>query len=424
MMKIRFLGGAGTVTGSKYLLSIDNKKILVDCGLYQGVKNLRNKNRQEFPVDPSTIDAILLTHAHIDHSGYIPALMKCGFKGPVFTSSGTLDLCNVLLPDSGYLQEEDARYANRKHFSKHSPAVPLYTEEDVERTLPMIRGVTYNKSTSMCDGVFQVTFKEAGHILGSAMLEIVVRENNKTQTIVFSGDIGQCDKPIIRDPATFEHADFVVMESTYGDRNHASHGDGEQQLGNIIKQTVLRGGNIVIPTFAVERAQELTYYLSRLVQSGSIPPVPVFLDSPMAVDVTRVFQKHRDCFDQDAWNMIIDGKSILDFPGMHLCRSRDESMQINAFKEPCVIMSTSGMCTAGRIKFHLKRNITNEKAAIVFVGYQAHGTLGRHISQGDESVRIHGRHYDVRAEVVRLSGFSGHTDQNGLLQFLTSRECH
>jgi len=421
-MKIHFLGANQQVTGSCYCVEVAGHRLLVDCGLYQERPYVK-RNWEDLPVAPKTIDAMVLTHVHIDHIGLLPRRVAEGLNVPIYMTQPSASLAEIMLRDSARIQEEDVaqkrkRHKRNNHKSPHE-VKPLYTEEDVERTLPMIRGVNYNKTTSLCDGVFQVTFKEAGHILGSAILEIVVRENNQTQTIVFSGDIGQCDKPIIRDPATLEHADFVIMESTYGDRNHASHGDGEQQLGDIIKQTLLRGGNVVIPTFAVERSQELIYYLSRLVQSGSIPQVPVFLDSPMAVDVTRVFQQHRDCFDQDAWNMIIEGKSILDFPGMHLCRSREESMQINAFKEPCVIMSTSGMCTAGRIKFHLRKNISNEKSTIVFVGYQAHGTLGRHISQGDESVRIHGRHYDVKAEVVRLSGFSGHTDQNGLLDWIS-----
>ncbi|MEC7566106.1 MAG: MBL fold metallo-hydrolase [Planctomycetota bacterium] len=420
-MKIHFLGANRQVTGSCYCLEAAGQRLLVDCGLYQE-RAFVHRNWEPLPIAASSIQAMVLTHVHIDHIGLLPRRVAEGLQAPIYMTQPSASLAEIMLRDSARIHEEDAahklkRHQRDNHQSPHDVR-PLYTEEDVEQTLPLIQSVAYNQTTKLCDGVFEVSFREAGHILGSAMLEIKVHEKGQTKVVVFSGDIGQCDKPIIRDPAMIEKADYVVMESTYGDRNHASHGDCESSLARIINQTVMRGGNVVIPTFAVERSQELIYYLSRLVQSGSIPQVPVFLDSPMAVDVTRVFQQHRSCFDQDAWDMIIEGKSILDFPGMQLCRSRDESRQINAETEPAVIMSTSGMCTAGRIKFHLKRNIGDPNAAIVFVGYQAHGTLGRQISSGKSPVRIHGRHYDVQAEIVQLSGFSGHTDQAGLLDWI------
>ena len=420
-MKIHFLGANRQVTGSCYCLEAAGQRLLIDCGLYQERKYL-GRNWQPLPIEAASIDAMVLTHAHIDHVGLLPRRVSEGLNAPLVMTRPTAALVDIMLRDAAKIQAEDTKQKKKRHKREgRTPpheVVPLYTEADVEQTLPLIEAVPYSQPQSLCEGVFLFMFMEAGHILGSSMLEIDVRENGETNKIIFSGDIGQWDKPIIRDPSNFEMADYVVMESTYGDRNHKDYGDCEDQLAEVVNRTIERGGNVIIPTFAVERSQELIYHLSRLNQYGRIPSVPVFLDSPMAVDVTRVFRRFKDCFDQDAWDMIIDGKSILDFPGMQLCRSRDESKQINECNQPCIIMSTSGMCNAGRIKYHLRSNISDQRSTVVFVGYQAHGTLGRVISSGTNPVRIHGREYEVNAEIVQLSGFSGHTDQNGLMGWI------
>ncbi|MAQ90992.1 MAG: MBL fold hydrolase [Rhodopirellula sp.] len=420
-MRIHFLGANRQVTGSCYCLEAAGQRLLVDCGLYQERPYL-HRNWEPLPIAAESLNAMVLTHAHIDHIGLLPRRVSEGLNAPLVMTRPTAALADIMLRDSAKIQSEDAKQKKKRHKREgRTPpheVVPLYTEEDVERTLPMIEAAPYNQPQSLCGGVFNVRFKEAGHILGSSMLEIDVFENGENQKVIFSGDIGQWDKPIIRDPTMFDQADYVVMESTYGDRNHKDYGGCEDQLADVVNRTIDRGGNVIIPTFAVERSQELIYHLSRLNQYGRMPQVPVFLDSPMAVDVTRVFQQHKDCFDQDAWDMVIEGKSILDFPGMQLCRSRQESKMINECNQPCIIMSTSGMCNAGRIKYHLRSNISDARNSIVFVGYQAHGTLGRVISSGTNPVRIHGREYEVRAEIVQLSGFSGHTDQQGLMDWV------
>ncbi len=420
-MKIHFWGANRQVTGSCYCLEAADQRLLIDCGLYQE-REFLSRNWEPLPLAASSIDAVVLTHVHIDHLGLLPRRVVEGLKAPFVMTRASAALAGIMLRDSARIQEEDVREKIKRHErEQRTPeyeVIPLYTEEDVEQTLRLISSVPYNQPQPLCEGVFTVRFREAGHILGSSMLEIDVLENGVTRKVIFSGDIGQWDRPIIRDPTLFDQADYVVMESTYGDRNHEDHGDCEDQLAEVINQTIDRGGNVVIPTFAVERSQELIYHFSRLRQYGRIPSVPVYLDSPMAVDVTTVFSQFKNCFDQEAWDMIIDGKSILDFPGMQLCRTRDESKQISASSQPAVIMSTSGMCTAGRIKYHLRDNISDPRSTIVFVGYQAHGTLGRVISSGTNPVRIHGREYEVNAEIVQLSGFSGHADQQGLMNWV------
>jgi metallo-beta-lactamase family protein len=295
--------------------------------------------------------------------------------------------------------------------------VPLFSEEDVEAAIPLLRGVPYGKPIALSEAT-QVTLHEAGHILGSACLEFVIQAPGGAVKVMFSGDLGQWNKPIIRDPTLFREADYVVMETTYGDRDHPPAGDIEFELERIIHDTVQRGGNLVIPIFAVERAQEVVYYLSRLVHAGRIPQLPVFLDSPMAVDVTEVFCNYREFFDQETWQLIMSNQSPLRFPGLTMVRDKQQSKAINALKQPCIIMSTSGMCTAGRIKHHLRMNIVRPDSTILFVGYQAHGTLGRQILDGNPLVRIHGRQWKVKAQIARLEGFSGHADRQGLLRWV------
>ncbi len=425
-MQLQFLGANRQVTGSRYCLKAGGATILIDCGMFQERKYL-DRNWEPSPLPPKKIDAAVLTHAHLDHCGLLPRLVGEGFKGPVFATAATADLAELILEDSAGIQAEDIAYKKRRHRkegrkAKH-PEVTLFTPKDVRRTLSRFQRVAYQQPVRINDRVSAV-FHDAGHILGSAMVELKVRENGDTRRLVFSGDIGQWDKPIIRNPSVFTQADFVVMESTYGNRNHDDHGedrgDVPSQLARIISHTIKGGGNVVIPTFAIERAQELIYHIGRLLDAGRIPDVPVFLNSPMAIDATEVFRRHRECFDEDAWRLISSGSFPLRFPKLTMTHSVDESKAIGRLREPAVIMATSGMCTAGRIKHHLRNNITRPESTILFVGYQARGTLGRQILDGNPEVRIHGRSWRVKARIEQIHGVSGHADRAGLLRWLGS----
>ncbi|MEQ8791557.1 MAG: MBL fold metallo-hydrolase [Pirellulaceae bacterium] len=420
MFKLHFLGAARQVTGSRYCIESNGAKLLVDCGMFQE-REFLERNWETSPIPAAEIDALLLTHVHIDHSGLIPKLCREGFRGPIHCTRPSVPLAEVLLRDSAEIQEEDAAYKRRRHQREHRrgphPEVPLYTERDVEHCLGQFVGHPYQKSVKLNEEM-SVTFHDAGHILGSAMLEVLLENGGQRRRLVFSGDIGQWDKPLIRDPSLFEQADYVVMESTYGDRDHEQAGDVETQLADAINATFARGGNVVIPTFAVERSQELVYSISRLVHADRIPDCRVFLDSPMAVDVTDIFRQFQDCLDEETWQLITSGEPPLHFPGLQMVRTAAESRQINKTRDPCVIMSTSGMCTSGRIKHHLRQNLDRPECTILFVGYQAHGTLGRQILDGKPRVRIHGRDYPVRAQVAQIYGFSGHADRSGLLRWI------
>jgi metallo-beta-lactamase family protein len=420
IMKLHFLGANRQVTGSRYCLEVNGLKIMVDCGMFQE-RPLLSRNWEPCPIPVSEIDALVLTHVHIDHSGMIPRLVQEGFRGPIYCTRPSVELAEIILRDSAKIQSEDVRYKRRRHEKegrrvKH-PVVPLYTEEAVSQTIPLMQGVPYGKPIQLGESL-SATFHEAGHILGSAMIEFHAATANGKSTILFSGDIGQWDKPIIRDPTLFEHADYVVMESTYGDRDHPDSGDIQSQLERAINDTAARGGNVVIPTFAIERAQEVIYYIGRLAHARRIPQLDVFLDSPMAIDVMEVFRHYRECFDKETWEQIVAKEPPLQFPGLKMARSTKESKAINEHAKPCVIMSTSGMCTAGRIKHHLRKNIGRQASTILFVGYQAHGTLGRQILMGDPIVRIHGRQWKVKADIQRIDGFSGHADHGALLQWV------
>jgi len=419
-VKIQFLGAARQVTGSRYYLHADGARLLVDCGMFQERQYLE-RNWNPSPVPPDQIDAVILTHAHLDHCGLIPKLVHEGFAGPVWTTAPTVDLAELILCDSAEIQMEDVTYKRKRHRKegrrgKH-PEVPLYTLRDVARAMRRFRAVGYLEPVKINDHA-SVVFHDAGHILGSSMVEVRVEDNGSPRRVIFSGDVGQWDKPIVRDPSVFDEADFVIMESTYGDRDHPDRGDIQTQLAEVINRTIGGGGNVVIPTFAVERAQELIYHLSQLLRDNRIYEVPAFLDSPMAADVTDVFRQHRDYFDEEAWNMIAAGDSPLRFPELSMPRTVEESKGINRLKQPAIIMATSGMCTAGRIKHHLVHNISRPECTILFVGYQARGTLGRQILDGAEEVRIHGRQWRVKARVEQIAGFSGHADRRGLLRWL------
>ena len=419
-MKIQFLGACQQVTGSCTYLEIDNLRLLVDCGMFQERAYL-NRNWDPFPIDPSSLDYILLTHVHLDHAGLIPRLVNGGFKGKILMTTPSGALLPVVLLDSAKIQEEDAKYKRKRHKKEGRkgpfPVIPLYTVEDAEKSLSLFEEIPYKQSTPLDQNV-SVVFHDAGHILGSAMVELKIRLKQKTIRMVFSGDIGQKDKPLIKDPTVFDSADYVVMESTYGARDHGDPEDVEIQLEKNILSTVKSRGNIVIPTFAIERAQELLYHLSRLVRLDRIPYLMMFLDSPMALDVTEVFLQNRAEMDAETLKLFKEGESPFRFPGLRFVRSTQESKAINQIRGSCVIMAGSGMCTGGRVKHHLVNNISRPESTVLFVGYQARGTLGRLIVDGKQDVRIHGKTYKVRAKIAQIDGFSAHADRTGLLEWL------
>ncbi len=379
------------------------------------------RNWDKSPLRLRDLDAMLLTHAHVDHCGLAPKLVREGFRGPIIATSASADLVELVLRDAAEIQMEDAAFKQKRHHKEgrrpQRPVRPLYTPADVERTLPLLQSSPYDRPVRLTDRV-QAVFHDAGHILGSAMIELRVAGHARPTRIIFTGDLGQWDRPIVRNPTVFTEADYVVMESTYGDRRHENHDTVESQLEQVITETAGRGGKVIVPIFAIERAQELIYYLNRLLGAGRIPQTPVFLDSPMAAQVNEVFGRHRECFDAEAEEMVAGGRSLLKFPLLRVLRTVQESMAINALQAPAVIMSTSGMCTAGRIKHHLAHHIGDPACTILFVGYQAEGTLGRQILDGHPEVRIHGINRLVRAEVRQIQGISGHADRDGLLKWL------
>jgi metallo-beta-lactamase family protein len=419
-LKIQFLGANRQVTGSRYCLSTPQSQILIDCGMFQE-RDYTARNWECCPVPAGGLNAVVLTHAHIDHCGLLPRLIRDGYHGPIYATQPTVDLTKVMLRDAAKIQSEDVSYKQRRHQKKGKtspfPYEPLYDERDVERTLKLLEGAHYYRPCRVTDDV-TVTFHDAGHILGSACLDFNVSTPRGDRRIIFSGDIGQYGKPLIRDPSTFTSADYVIMESTYGDRLHENGGDIETQLADVINRTAKRGGKVIVPVFAVERAQELIYHIARLVHHQRVPDIPVFLDSPMAADVIEIFQQNRTAYDAETWNLISEGIHPLDFPGLRIVRHADESKAINLYAGSAVIMSTSGMCTAGRIKHHLKHNITDPRSTVLFVGYQSPGTLGRAILDKKPEVRIHGREFKAQAEIAQIFGFSGHADRNGLLHWI------
>ncbi|MBV1776940.1 MBL fold metallo-hydrolase [Burkholderiaceae bacterium DAT-1] len=405
-MSLTFLGATGTVTGSKYLLEIDGRRFLVDCGLFQGWKQLRQRNWAKLPVDPASIHAVILTHAHLDHTGYLPILTREGFKGKVHCTWGTKDLCEILLPDSGHLQEEEAYYANRRHSTKHEPALPLYTEDDAMAALPFLKGHPFGQPIDLGEGV-SLRFHQAGHILGASIVEITAHGKR----IVFSGDLGRPHDLILKPPALIKEADWLLVESTYGDRPHEPEDPGVR-LGQIIRSTVAQNGVVLIPTFAVGRAQSLMYQLHLLKSRGEIPDVPIFLNSPMAVDATEIFHRHQ------GEHGLTRGQCEAMCRSAQVVRTVEESMALNERKGPMVVLAASGMATGGRVLHHLQAFAPNPNNAIVFSGFQAGGTRGAAIAGGAKTVRIYGEEIPINARVETLHNVSAHSDANETLAWL------
>ncbi|PIX23259.1 MAG: MBL fold hydrolase, partial [Deltaproteobacteria bacterium CG_4_8_14_3_um_filter_45_9] len=419
---IRFLGATRQVTGSSYFLDAGGVKILVDCGLFQE-RDYSHRNWEAFPVPPDQIHCLLLTHVHLDHSGLIPKLVKEGFAGDILLTPASKELFPIVILDSARMQEEDAAFKKKRHEKEGRgglyPEIPLYTVQDAEKCFPLLKDVPYEEFLPLNDRV-KVCFHDAGHILGSAMIEIVVQDENGSQSIVFSGDIGQWDSPLVGNPSVFDRADYVVMESTYGDRNHDSPQDIDDRLCKVVNDTVRAGGNVLIPTFVVERAQELLYHFSRLARAERIPYVVIFLDSPMAVEITKVFEQCKEYFDKETLELFKNGQSPFDFPGLKLVESVEASKAINLIKGSAVIMAGSGMITGGRIKHHLVREITRPESTLLFVGYQAAGTLGRQILDGVSPVRVLGQSYPVRMKIEKIDGFSAHAGMDDLHRWLSN----
>jgi len=423
LMNLSFLGAAGTVTGSCFLLETENRKYLVDCGMFQGSAAEESLNEQPFPINPADLDCVFLTHAHIDHSGRIPKLFREGFKGDIVTTKATAELCAIMLPDSGHIQEFEAEWENRKRRRAGKPEKqPLYTIQDALDCLKLFKSVHYDELVDINDEV-TVRFRDAGHILGSAIIEMWVRENGSETKIVFSGDLGNWNMPILRDPTFIDEADYVIIESTYGNRLHEKKEESIDRFIDLINDTVEKGGNVIIPSFAVGRTQEIIYELNKHIgkyneKLAKFLNIQTFIDSPLAISATEVFRNNLDCFDEEAREYIANGDNPLDFPGLTFTRTAEESKALNERTESCIIISASGMCEAGRTKHHLKHNLWREDSTIIFVGYQAEGTLGRRILDGAKKVRIFGEEISVNARVEMIHGLSGHADRDTLMKWL------
>ncbi len=417
ILKISFFGAAKTVTGSQHLIEVAGKRILLDCGLSQGRRNDSERLNREYGYEPASIDAVVLSHAHIDHSGKLPGLVKNGFKGMIFSTAATRDLAAIMLPDSAYIQKSDAEYLNKKRAKQDLPPIePLYDLEDALATIEKFVSIPYNLEFSIFPGI-KLRFLEAGHILGSSQVELTVEEDGKKRIILFTGDLGRFDRPILRDPALISRPDFLITESTYGGRNHEPQEKSLLELEKVVKDTVKRGGKIIIPAFSVGRTQEILYFLNLLQVAGRLPDIPVYVDSPLSFNATEVFKLHPEVYDKELRELLYAGHSPFEFANLHFVQNVRESKAINTDKEPMVVISASGMCENGRIRHHLKNNISDPRATIVLVGYMAEHTLGRRISERRETVNIFGEPYTVNAQVVDISGFSAHADSDALMRF-------
>jgi metallo-beta-lactamase family protein len=413
---IQFLGAAGTVTGSRHLVEHNGHRVLLDCGLFQGEKEVRLRNWSAFPVPPGTIDAVVLSHAHIDHTGWLPRLIRDGFRGKVYCTPATRDLAAIMLPDSARLQEEEAAYANRKRYSKHSPALPLYTEADAVRALSFLRPVVYGDTFDIAPG-FQLTFHRAGHILGSATVRLDLKGAQRSESIVFTGDLGRFSTPILADPEAVSDATTLIMECTYGDRLHEPESPREL-LRDLVRDAIKRKSVLLVPAFAIGRTQDLLYHLRQLQLASELPTVPVFVDSPMACDATPLYLAHREDHDDEMTRQIVDGRRPLSPDGLEFARSVTESKALNERKGPLIIISASGMATGGRVLHHLARLLPNPENTVVFTGYQAGGSRGAKLLAGVPEIRIHGDMVPVKARIAQIRGFSAHADWGEMNQWL------
>lgn len=417
MIELQFLGAAQTVTGSKYLLRTKYCCVLIECGLFQGLKELRQRNWDPLPLSVSDLDAVILTHAHIDHTGYVPRLVHQGYERPIFGSRATVDLCRLLLPDSAMLQEEDARHANRQGYSKHRPALPLYTVKDAKAALRLMKSVAYGVPIRPSSSV-EFQFLPAGHILGSSFVSLTCRVDGRcTRKVLFTGDLGRYNEPVLNDPTPAPDADYLVIESTYGDRIH-SHEDPKARLEEIITDAARRGGQVIIPAFAIGRTQHVLYLVRELEEEGRIPILPVRVDSPMAVDATEKYLSHREDHDLDMQRLMAQGKNPFRTRDFQLCRSQRASQSLLHDHQPMIIISASGMATGGRVLHHLRARLPDERNIVVFVGFQAEGTRGRRLLEGEQEIKIHGEMIPVRARIERIDSLSAHADQSEILRWL------
>jgi len=416
-MKITFCGAAGTTTGSQHLIEANGSRILLDCGLYQGRRDDTYDRNRNFQFDPATIDAVVLSHAHIDHSGNLPNLTSNGFQGNIFSTFATRDLCQIMLLDSARIQNQDTKWLNKRRAKKGLPEIePIYSEQDAEECVRHFVNIGYDRSIPIADGI-TLTFIDAGHILGSAQVILDIVEDGVSKRLLFSGDVGRGNNDLLRDPAVAENVDYLLMESTYGNREHELPTQANHLLKDILVKALERNGKVIIPAFAVERTQQLIYVLHELTEAGDLPDVPIYVDSPLAVNATEIFRIHPECFNEEVYEFLFEKRNPFGFESLHMVRKVTESKKLNEIQEPAIIISASGMCEAGRILHHLRNNIEDDRNTILFVGYCAENTLGWKIRNEWKEVPILGDKFDVRADVQILDSFSGHADQSELLEY-------
>jgi metallo-beta-lactamase family protein len=417
-MEIKVLGAAKQVTGSCYSVSLDEERIIIDCGMFQGGKDSERLNYEKFDFNPRKYQALLLTHAHLDHCGRIPLLVKSGFRGKIYATEATKALAQIIMLDSAKIAAEDTKNENQRRAEQDLPARdPLYSVSDVQETMKLFSSVSYDENIKLTRNI-SAKFYDAGHILGSSSIQLTIKEKNKIKTIVFSGDLGQNNSILVRKTEPITKADYVFMESTYGDRFHEPEDKRKTELVRVIKESYKRGGKLMIPTFAVERTQELLYFLGEFMEQGIIPKMTVYLDSPMAIKSTDVFRKYSEYYNSDVQKRLKKTKDVFGFPELRLTKTQEESKDINWIKGPCIVLAGNGMCTAGRIKHHIANNISNEKNTLLFVGFQVEGTLGYWIREGQKTIRLLGKEVQVKSTIENIEGFSAHADKPALLKWL------
>ena len=424
-MILQFWGAAQTVTGSMHLVEADGQRLLLDCGMAQGRREEAKKLNSEFPFDPEKIDAVVLSHAHLDHSGKLPMLVKMGFSGSIFSTSATRDLCSAMLADSASLQEMDARYVNRQNEKQGLPFIkPLYTLHDVARTMRLFQTVEFQRPLQILPGI-KMTFRNAGHILGSASVSLEIaegRDKKKVTALAFTGDLGRKGAAVVQDPDIIDRADVLITESTYGGRDHGPMDEARKNLARVVRETASNRGLLIIPAFAVGRTQDVVYHLHELMQSGEIPQMPVYVDSPLATNITEIFRAHPECYDEETEQLLMQdgGDDPFGFNMLRYTRSTEESKKLNNIRRPAIIISASGMCEGGRVLHHLRRNIGDPNTTVLFVGFQAENTLGRKLLRGDKTARIYGEEHEVRARMEKIDGYSAHADEGEMLDFINA----